>query len=128
MAGGIDRDKWPNYLGDILRILVPGGWCQMVEISFNVQSDNGTLTESTWAAGSKAMPGRAVRCRSGKGKEKADEGVMMTRPQIMPFASGRSPICVARSRPRILGRRCTYRTGWHRPGSCRSKHGACLCP
>ncbi|KAL2165857.1 hypothetical protein VTG60DRAFT_3706 [Thermothelomyces hinnuleus] len=35
-----------NYLSDILRVLRPGGWCQMVEIYFNAQSDNGTLTSN----------------------------------------------------------------------------------
>ncbi|SPQ23682.1 d8484310-72a4-40f8-8227-25c48514d0b9 [Thermothielavioides terrestris] len=46
MAGGIHAHRWMNYLGDILRILRPGGWCQMVEIYFNAQSDNGTLTSN----------------------------------------------------------------------------------
>ncbi|KAK3306663.1 S-adenosyl-L-methionine-dependent methyltransferase [Chaetomium strumarium] len=46
MAGGIHADRWMNYLGDTLRILRPGGWCQMVEIYFNAQSDNGTLTSN----------------------------------------------------------------------------------
>lgn len=46
MAGGIHASRWPGYLGDMLRILRPGGWCQMVEIYFNAQSDNGTLTSS----------------------------------------------------------------------------------
>ncbi len=45
MAGGIHANNWMNYLRDILRILRPGGWCQMVEISFNAQSDSGMLTE-----------------------------------------------------------------------------------
>ncbi|KAK3324272.1 S-adenosyl-L-methionine-dependent methyltransferase [Cercophora scortea] len=44
MVGGIHANRWPNYLNDMLRVLRPGGWCQMVEIYFNVQSDNGTLT------------------------------------------------------------------------------------
>ncbi|EGS21106.1 uncharacterized protein CTHT_0029470 [Thermochaetoides thermophila DSM 1495] len=44
MAGGIHANQWPNYMRDIYRILRPGGWCQMVEIYFNAQSDNGTLT------------------------------------------------------------------------------------
>ncbi|KAK3292328.1 S-adenosyl-L-methionine-dependent methyltransferase, partial [Chaetomium fimeti] len=44
MAGGIHANRWMNYLSDILRVLRPGGWCQMVEIYFNAQSDNGTLT------------------------------------------------------------------------------------
>ncbi|GAB1318836.1 hypothetical protein MFIFM68171_09046 [Madurella fahalii] len=46
MAGGIHADRWANYLSDILRVLRPGGWCQMVEIYFNAQSDNGTLTSN----------------------------------------------------------------------------------
>ncbi|KAK0619843.1 S-adenosyl-L-methionine-dependent methyltransferase [Immersiella caudata] len=44
MAGGINSNRWPSYMSDILRVLRPGGWCQMVEIYFNAQSDNGTLT------------------------------------------------------------------------------------
>ncbi|KAK4211705.1 S-adenosyl-L-methionine-dependent methyltransferase, partial [Rhypophila decipiens] len=44
MAGGIHANRWTNYMADILRVLRPGGWCQMVEIYFNAQSDNGTLT------------------------------------------------------------------------------------
>ncbi|KAK4043338.1 hypothetical protein C8A01DRAFT_43655 [Parachaetomium inaequale] len=46
MAGGIHANRWMNYLNDILRVLRPGGWCQMVEIYFNAQSDNGTLTSN----------------------------------------------------------------------------------
>ncbi|KAL1840556.1 hypothetical protein VTJ49DRAFT_330 [Mycothermus thermophilus] len=46
MAGGIHANRWMNYLHDIHRILRPGGWCQMVEIYFNAQSDNGTLTDN----------------------------------------------------------------------------------
>ncbi|KAK3398637.1 S-adenosyl-L-methionine-dependent methyltransferase, partial [Sordaria brevicollis] len=46
MAGGIHADRWVNYLTDVFRILRPGGWCQMVEIYFNAQSDNGTLTDN----------------------------------------------------------------------------------
>jgi predicted methyltransferase len=33
-----------GYIRDIFRVLKPGGWCQIVEIYFNAQSDNGTLT------------------------------------------------------------------------------------
>ncbi|KAL1883813.1 hypothetical protein VTK73DRAFT_8349 [Phialemonium thermophilum] len=46
MAGGINSDGWRNYMADIFRVLRPGGWCQMVEIYFNAQSDNGTLTDN----------------------------------------------------------------------------------
>ncbi|OIW32463.1 S-adenosyl-L-methionine-dependent methyltransferase [Coniochaeta ligniaria NRRL 30616] len=46
MAGGINADRWGTYMADILRVLRPGGWCQMVEIYYNAQSDNGTLTDN----------------------------------------------------------------------------------
>ncbi|KAJ5334059.1 uncharacterized protein N7506_007842 [Penicillium brevicompactum] len=59
LATGINRSRWPSYLHDIvrcdpyqpgltqavLRVLKRGGWVQMVEIYFNVQSDNGSLTD-----------------------------------------------------------------------------------
>ncbi|XDG09632.1 hypothetical protein ABKA04_009247 [Annulohypoxylon sp. FPYF3050] len=45
VAGGIDRNRWNGYLRDILRCLRGGGWCQMAEMDFNAQSDNGTLTD-----------------------------------------------------------------------------------
>ncbi|KAI8961675.1 S-adenosyl-L-methionine-dependent methyltransferase [Daldinia sp. FL1419] len=45
VAGGIDRSRWPEYMRDILRCLRRGGWCQMVEIDYSAQSDNGTLTD-----------------------------------------------------------------------------------
>ncbi|KAJ6447126.1 hypothetical protein O9K51_01901 [Purpureocillium lavendulum] len=43
MAGGIHANRWRSYVQDMFRVLKPGGWCQMVEIYFNAQSDNGTL-------------------------------------------------------------------------------------
>ncbi|EPS28177.1 hypothetical protein PDE_03123 [Penicillium oxalicum 114-2] len=46
LASGIDRSRWPSYVRDIVRVLRPGGWVQMVEIYFNVQSDNGSITDS----------------------------------------------------------------------------------
>lgn len=46
MAGAIHANRWGTYMADILRVLRPGGWCQMVEVYYNVQSDNGTLTDS----------------------------------------------------------------------------------
>lgn len=48
MAGGIHANRWRSYVQDILRVLRPGGWCQMVEIYFNAQSDNGTLERGEW--------------------------------------------------------------------------------
>ncbi|KAH6966463.1 S-adenosyl-L-methionine-dependent methyltransferase [Fusarium venenatum] len=44
VAGGIHANRWRSYVRDIFRVLKPGGWCQIVEIYFNAQSDNGTLT------------------------------------------------------------------------------------
>ncbi|OOF99665.1 hypothetical protein ASPCADRAFT_1335 [Aspergillus carbonarius ITEM 5010] len=45
MATGINRLRWSSYIRDIKRVLKPGGWVQLVEIYYNVQSDNGSLTE-----------------------------------------------------------------------------------
>ncbi|KAI1767368.1 hypothetical protein GGR53DRAFT_463469 [Hypoxylon sp. FL1150] len=45
LAGGIDRNRWHGYMRDILRCLRGNGWCQMVEIDFTAQSDNGTITD-----------------------------------------------------------------------------------
>lgn len=48
MAGGIRANRWQSYLKDIYRVLQPGGWCQMVELYLNAQSDNGTLSPGTF--------------------------------------------------------------------------------
>ncbi|KAK7956865.1 uncharacterized protein PG986_006087, partial [Apiospora aurea] len=45
LAGGINAGRWPSYLRDLYRVLVPGGWVQMVEIYFNAQSDGGHLSD-----------------------------------------------------------------------------------
>ncbi|OJJ46766.1 hypothetical protein ASPZODRAFT_66834 [Penicilliopsis zonata CBS 506.65] len=45
VATGINRSRWPSYIRDIVRVLKPGGWVQMTEIYFNIQSDNGSITE-----------------------------------------------------------------------------------
>ncbi|PHH77294.1 hypothetical protein CDD80_744 [Ophiocordyceps camponoti-rufipedis] len=45
VAGGINASRWPSYIQDMVRVLRPGGWCQMVEVYFNAQSDNGTLDQ-----------------------------------------------------------------------------------
>ncbi|KAG8167315.1 hypothetical protein KVR01_003004 [Diaporthe batatas] len=45
VAGGIDADRWGDYTKELNRVLIPGGWCQMVEVYFNAQSNNGTLTD-----------------------------------------------------------------------------------
>ncbi|KAL6239244.1 hypothetical protein BDW75DRAFT_227377 [Aspergillus navahoensis] len=46
LAAGINWSRWPSYIRDIKRVLKPGGWVQLVEIYFNVQSDNGSITEN----------------------------------------------------------------------------------
>ncbi|KAJ5739446.1 hypothetical protein N7533_012230 [Penicillium manginii] len=45
LATGIHHSRWPTYIRDIVRVLKPGGWVQMIEIYFNVQSDNGSITD-----------------------------------------------------------------------------------
>lgn len=45
VAGGINADRWNEYTKELSRVLVAGGWCQMVEVYFNAQSNNGTLTD-----------------------------------------------------------------------------------
>lgn len=44
VCGGIDANRWSGYVRDMFRVLRPGGWCQMVEMYFNAQSDNGSLS------------------------------------------------------------------------------------
>ncbi|QUC17286.1 uncharacterized protein UV8b_01527 [Ustilaginoidea virens] len=54
VSGGIGINRWRGYMQDIFRVLRPGGWCQMVEVYLNAQSDNGTLTRehalSKWSS------------------------------------------------------------------------------
>ncbi|KAK2795940.1 hypothetical protein FQN51_009598 [Onygenales sp. PD_10] len=45
LASGLNKQRWPRYIRDIKRALKPGGWVQMVEMYFNAQSDNGTITD-----------------------------------------------------------------------------------
>ncbi|QSZ33890.1 hypothetical protein DSL72_005464 [Monilinia vaccinii-corymbosi] len=44
MAAAIHANRWAGYLQDMLRVVRPGGWCQLVELYHNAQSDNGRLT------------------------------------------------------------------------------------
>ncbi|KAF8420677.1 S-adenosyl-L-methionine-dependent methyltransferase [Tirmania nivea] len=46
VSPGLDRARWDTYVRDCYRVLKPGGWLQMVEFYYNVQSDNGSLTEN----------------------------------------------------------------------------------
>lgn len=61
MAGGIHSNRWRQYIADIFRVTRPGGWCQMVEVYFNAQSDNGTLTHGRLMPPSLA-PSLATEC------------------------------------------------------------------
>lgn len=45
MVTGIHTNRWTSYLRDIFRVTRGGGWFQAVELYYNVQSDNGTLTD-----------------------------------------------------------------------------------
>lgn len=45
VAPGIHRRRWPSYVQDLVKILKPGGWVQMAELYYNIQSDSGMLTE-----------------------------------------------------------------------------------
>ncbi|KAL1976771.1 hypothetical protein VTN31DRAFT_3053 [Thermomyces dupontii] len=45
VASGINRARWTSYVRDLVRVTKRGGWVQMVEISYNIQSDNGSLTD-----------------------------------------------------------------------------------
>ncbi|KAE8349166.1 S-adenosyl-L-methionine-dependent methyltransferase [Aspergillus coremiiformis] len=46
LATGINRDRWPSYIEDIKRVLKPGGWVQLIEIYFNIQSYSGLMDET----------------------------------------------------------------------------------
>ncbi|KAI9903942.1 hypothetical protein N3K66_000471 [Trichothecium roseum] len=51
VTGGIHAHRWRSYIRDIFKVLRPGGWCQMVEIYPNAQSDNGTLERGKYSEG-----------------------------------------------------------------------------
>lgn len=43
LMDGINTTRWPDYINDLKLVLKPGGWLQMVELEFRVQSDNGRI-------------------------------------------------------------------------------------
>ncbi|KAK0650642.1 Secondary metabolism regulator laeA [Lasiodiplodia hormozganensis] len=45
VAPGIKRDRWPRYIRDIVKLLKRGGWVQMAEFYYIIQSDSGRLTD-----------------------------------------------------------------------------------
>ncbi|KAK3116732.1 hypothetical protein LTR53_002565 [Teratosphaeriaceae sp. CCFEE 6253] len=49
LADGINADRWPSYIRELKRMLIPGGWLQMVELELRFQSDNGRLASDNSA-------------------------------------------------------------------------------
>ncbi|KAF2094054.1 S-adenosyl-L-methionine-dependent methyltransferase [Rhizodiscina lignyota] len=45
VSPGIKKDRWRSYVRDIYRLLRRGGWAQLVEYYFIVQSDNGRIND-----------------------------------------------------------------------------------
>ncbi|KAH8691402.1 S-adenosyl-L-methionine-dependent methyltransferase [Talaromyces proteolyticus] len=45
VASGINRSRWTSYIRDLVRVTKRGGWVQMIELNYNTQSDNGSLTD-----------------------------------------------------------------------------------
>lgn len=44
---GIKKDRWRGYVRDIFRLLRPGGWAELSEWSYYIQSDNGSINEQS---------------------------------------------------------------------------------
>jgi hypothetical protein len=42
---GLTRNRWRSYVRDLSRLLCRNGWLQVAEYYYNIQSDNGRLTE-----------------------------------------------------------------------------------
>jgi SAM-dependent methyltransferase len=36
VATGIHAHRWTQYIRDMFRVVRPGGWCQMIEVYYNV--------------------------------------------------------------------------------------------
>ena len=64
VTGGINANRWRSYIHDIFKVVRPGGWCQMVEIYPNAQSDNGTLERGKSSVRSK--PGLYADARNNR--------------------------------------------------------------
>lgn len=44
---GIRKDRWRGYVRDIFRLLRRGGWAELSEWSYYIQSDSGSITENS---------------------------------------------------------------------------------
>jgi hypothetical protein len=42
---GLTSSRWRNYVRDLSKLLCRNGWMQVAEYYYNIQSDNGRLTE-----------------------------------------------------------------------------------
>lgn len=47
LAEGINRARWPAYLGELKRLLKPSGVIQLVELDLCIQSYNGSLPDES---------------------------------------------------------------------------------
>ena len=47
LADGINATRWPSYIKDLKHMLKHGGWLQMVEIEFFIQSSTGRLGDNS---------------------------------------------------------------------------------
>ncbi|KAF2455185.1 S-adenosyl-L-methionine-dependent methyltransferase [Lineolata rhizophorae] len=45
VAPGIKKERWREYLKDLVRLTKKGGWVQVAEFYYTIQSDNGLLGE-----------------------------------------------------------------------------------
>lgn len=45
VAPGISSGRWPSYIGDLIRLLRRGGWVQLTEYNYILQSDVGLLSD-----------------------------------------------------------------------------------
>ncbi|KAK4971259.1 hypothetical protein LTR28_013266, partial [Elasticomyces elasticus] len=46
LGEGINSERWPAYLRELISMLKPGGWLQIMEYYFNIQSDTGRMAEA----------------------------------------------------------------------------------
>lgn len=48
LAPGINKRRWPEYVRDLARLLKRGGWLQMLEWGYLIQSDSGMLPANSY--------------------------------------------------------------------------------